>query len=768
MATPRTLVQRIALDGGKEIKRELEALGDEGKRAFQKLERAANDVDRASTKLGRFFLGVRNGLSAIVRDSGTAREHLGRVGDSLSNLGRNSVIAGVALGGVAIAVQRVVDSALTAADAHDEASDAIGINITEYGKLVHAFGTAGVGADKLKSSLNILNRNIAKAAADPAGEAARAFQELGVRIRDAQGNIRPLTDILADMADAFNKLNGGWDALTTAEKNAANQLVQLQREGRLTESVIKQLSGKQLRLLNIALGDAESGAYQASVAMKLMGKSGSDMLPGLKAGGEEMKRLAKQAEVLGVAFYPEMAKRMIQAKDAIDRVGDALAGVRNVVVAALAPALETMANELTRSLVGIRPRIEALATQFAQFLQPAILSVIAILEGTPKEGLSPVVDNIHAKMLSMGEAARLALKVWLEVWDVMRQSVQNVLDVINLLFGTEFSANTVIALAFFLQLAGVFRLIISLVGLIVSGFALAFGGATAVTLSGVLGIIVAIGLALGLLVKYFPQIQAAAALAWEAVSGGAVIAIELIQQGWTALVAWLASIWQSMIDGAQRVGTWIAEQFQRAAELIKQAFGSVVSFIQGIFQSLLNFVYEIIAAIASRIKMLIDAVKEAAAMVASLFGASEGGEASGAAAGGAFAKGGKVRGGGTATSDSIPAWLSNGEFVQRAKAVAYYGTDFMHKLNRLQIPRNLFQGFAEGGLAMLSPAFLMPRMAEGGGPVAGSGGMRTVNLHLDGQSFAGLLAPEAVAEKLVRYVGTKAVRQAGRKPAWYR
>jgi hypothetical protein len=58
-----------------------------------------------------------------------------------------------------------------------------------------------------------------------------------------------------------------------------------------------------------------------------------------------------------------------------------------------------------------------------------------------------------------------------------------------------------------------------------------------------------------------------------------------------------------------------------------------------------------------------------------------------------FNSGGFVSGAGTKTSDSIPAMLSNGEYVQRAAAVDYYGTDFMSAINNLQIPK-----FSTGGL----------------------------------------------------------------------
>lgn len=51
-----------------------------------------------------------------------------------------------------------------------------------------------------------------------------------------------------------------------------------------------------------------------------------------------------------------------------------------------------------------------------------------------------------------------------------------------------------------------------------------------------------------------------------------------------------------------------------------------------------------------------------------------------------YATGGFVSGPGTATSDSIPAMLSNGEYVIQASAVKGYGLDFMNALNQQKIP----------------------------------------------------------------------------------
>ena len=69
------------------------------------------------------------------------------------------------------------------------------------------------------------------------------------------------------------------------------------------------------------------------------------------------------------------------------------------------------------------------------------------------------------------------------------------------------------------------------------------------------------------------------------------------------------------------------------------------------------------------------------------------------------AYGGPVYGAGTSTSDSIPAWLSHGEYVQQAAAVRYYGLGFMEAINSRTFPK-----YAAGGY--VAP---LPRWPAGGG-----------------------------------------------------
>lgn len=78
--------------------------------------------------------------------------------------------------------------------------------------------------------------------------------------------------------------------------------------------------------------------------------------------------------------------------------------------------------------------------------------------------------------------------------------------------------------------------------------------------------------------------------------------------------------------------------------------------------------------------------------------------------GGRFQHGGLVVGPGTATSDSIPARLSAGEFVVNAAAVQRFGAERLAAINAMTAPR-----FADGGLVTsTAPSVSVPRLQAGG------------------------------------------------------
>lgn len=128
------------------------------------------------------------------------------------------------------------------------------------------------------------------------------------------------------------------------------------------------------------------------------------------------------------------------------------------------------------------------------------------------------------------------------------------------------------------------------------------------------------------------------------------------------------------------------------------------------------------------------------------------------------ARGGFIRGAGTGTSDSILSWLSDGEFVNTAKAVRFWGTGVFEALNRLQNP---FQGFSIGGLVDAINTPMIPRgrgFATGGLAAAGAGGT-PVHLHLPGGGSFGLRGDQDVVEALVKRARRAKMLSAGRAPS---
>lgn len=91
-------------------------------------------------------------------------------------------------------------------------------------------------------------------------------------------------------------------------------------------------------------------------------------------------------------------------------------------------------------------------------------------------------------------------------------------------------------------------------------------------------------------------------------------------------------------------------------------------------------------------------------------GANAGSSAIGAAAV-AAATGGYITGAGTSTSDSIPAKLSNGEYVVKAESVKKYGVDYLHAINTGRLHR-----YATGGLVSNASSPKAPNISDENSP----------------------------------------------------
>lgn len=145
---------------------------------------------------------------------------------------------------------------------------------------------------------------------------------------------------------------------------------------------------------------------------------------------------------------------------------------------------------------------------------------------------------------------------------------------------------------------------------------------------------------------------------------------------------------QKYDEEQQKINT-ISKIQQTSNQLAKDFSGAITDWITGA-QSFGD-------AMKSILKQLIAQLIQAA-IYATIVAACTGGGGGFAARwkgafGKAFASGGSVAGPGTGTSDSVPAMLSNGEYVLNAQAVDRLGVPFLNGLNTGRL-----RGFASGGL----------------------------------------------------------------------
>jgi phage-related protein len=171
----------------------------------------------------------------------------------------------------------------------------------------------------------------------------------------------------------------------------------------------------------------------------------------------------------------------------------------------------------------------------------------------------------------------------------------------------------------------------------------------------------------------------------------------------------------------------IVSAFQNAAQTIVSVWGSAMQAISQQTASMVASVQALISSLASVLAALRAQIAAAKSQAAS--SPSDGG-ARGRAVGGI------VSGPGTGISDSILSWLSNGEFVIKARAVKHWGLDALQALNGLRMPR-----FAAGGLVGEMASAVTPR-GSGARPLDGAkSGLTPYTLVFEGKQFPGFLGP---------------------------
>lgn len=335
----------------------------------------------------------------------------------------------------------------------------------------------------------------------------------------------------------------------------------------------------------------------------------------------------------------------------------------------------------------------------------------------------------------------------------------------NFLFGTNLSTGALVIIGVLGSMTGAFKTLLGVTGLFVNGakvisltltelgFAITPLGVAVLAIAAAFIVLNTDWTAFGNnLLIIWASIKSAFSSAGDTLISPFRTAWEAIKAGWDALIQGIIDAWGKVTNFFTTLPDTIGQIFTSIGTSILNAFTKAFDAVKAYIQSWVE-------PIKAFLKPIIDMINTIAS------GPGGSGDSNGDSTP-AFAGGGHVRGPGTSTSDSILAWLSNNEFVMKAKAVRKYGTSFMRAINEGHLDPSKLMGFAAGGLVngmapsrislpSLTPSFSQAKAAM------------SLSLSIGGEQFDNLVVTdEETAGRLTRYAINKQSRSAGRRPSW--
>ena len=247
---------------------------------------------------------------------------LGSVTRALVSM-RTGLVAVVGSAGLGLLVKQSLD----ATDALAKTAARIGTTTDSLSRLQFAARISGISLEQTNMALQRAVRRTSEAARGT-GEAQQALRELGVDA--AKLATMPLDKAMLVLSDAFARVG--------------------------------------------------SGADELRLAFKLFDSEGAAFVNVLRQGSIELGKLFRNATNLGAVMTQRAAAGVERANDALTRLFTLLNGLKDNIVAALAPAIEALTNKLTVALLKAAQTtggIQELARSLAINLLNGLANVVA-------------------------------------------------------------------------------------------------------------------------------------------------------------------------------------------------------------------------------------------------------------------------------------------------------------------------------------------------------------------------------------------------------
>ncbi|MFV1591156.1 phage tail tape measure protein [Phaeobacter sp. JH20_36] len=511
-------------------------------------------VGRLKATLGLDARGFDKGLKS-------SESRVKRFGKAISKIG-------VGLSLVSAGVLAAVRNQLNAADELSKSAQRLGVPIEELSALRHAADMSAVSTSDLDNGLRRLSRNMQDASTGGKKTSA-LFRELGISVSDANGKLRPTSEVMADAAER--------------------------------------------------LGAMPDGAKKTALAFELFGRAGTNLIPMLNGGREGLQGMLKEARELGLVVDQKTGKSAENFNDNLSRLSKTLRGVLLQSMAALAPVLERVTNSVVSASKWFRdlsPSVRQALAGFVAFL--AVAGPLALAIGGVTLALSAIAGPVVAVVGGFAAlvAGASALGVSLRTIAAVAGAVAAAFGIkLVVAIGAKFVASAVAATrqALALEMAlGAKSRAAAVAGVAVKSLSRALIALrSALVATGIGALVVAAGLLVDQfthLVQRSGGLGTALSLLWNVakevfsrIGLAGLAAVDRLRAGFFDLQARSVRIWAGIIRTVTSAAEAIVDSGIGAAEAFKTAF-------QGIPHALGDFMFQAANSVIDGVEGMINAV----------------------------------------------------------------------------------------------------------------------------------------------------------------
>ena len=274
-------------------------------------------VDRASGPLRRIAASAAAPIAAM---SGVGRA-AGGVATQLSGmLGPVAAIGGAL---TAAGIGRALTQFSSLASNINDTTKQVGVGAQRLQELRYVSDIAGVAQASLEGGLKHVSKTLNDIATGGAPEARETLRQLGVSVRDSNGQLRSADAVMVDLVSRFDRI--------------------------------------------------KNPTVQAAAAMAVFGQNGQEMLPFLSMGGDEFERLRLEAHRLGLVLKGDAISSGAAFGNTLKLLRNTLMGLSLAISSSLAPVLGPLIErfqqwtEANRELLA--SRITDMISRFADAIQ---------------------------------------------------------------------------------------------------------------------------------------------------------------------------------------------------------------------------------------------------------------------------------------------------------------------------------------------------------------------------------------------------------------